>query len=175
LRRLAMSQDVSELETLVSIIEPVKEYRRYQLRPQTMLSPLTGLIDAAQPDAKGARAFNKAVKEMLSGVNAAANAALLRSMLREWRSREAGLQNVLVNSPALAEARQFSEDFRNLNLIIGEALDAIEKRSIQGADWRDARMKALDEIAKPKAALEIVIVASVKNLVDAAAGQTKGS
>ena len=175
LRRLAMGQNISPLETLVSIIEPVKEYRRYRLRPQTMLSPLTGLIDAAQPDARGARVFNKAVNEMLNGINPAANAALLRSMLAEWRSREAGLQNVILDSPALAEAKQLSDDFRNLNLIIGEALDAIEKRAVQSAEWRDARTKTLDEIAKPKAALEIVIVASVKNLVDAAAGRTRGS
>lgn len=40
LRRLVRSGDISPLRTLVSIIEPVKEYRRYQMRPQTMLSPL---------------------------------------------------------------------------------------------------------------------------------------
>jgi len=175
LRRLARGQDISALETLVSIIEPVKEYRRNRFRPQTMLSPLTGLIDAAQPDAKGARAFNKTVKQMLGGVDSAANAALLRSMLAEWRSMEAGLQNVLVSSPALAEAKQLSDDFRNLNLIIGETLDAIEKRTPQSAEWRNARMKTLDEIAKPKAALEIMIVAGVKDLVDAAAGRTRGN
>ena len=53
LRRLARGGDIAPLQTLVSIIEPVKEYRRYQVRPQTMLSPLTGLIDAAQADAPG--------------------------------------------------------------------------------------------------------------------------
>src|SRR3982750_4109755 len=45
LRRLAGSDDIGPLVTLASIIEPVKEYHRYQLRPQTMLSPLTGLVD----------------------------------------------------------------------------------------------------------------------------------
>lgn len=175
LRRLAMSQDIAALEMLVSIIEPVKEYKRYQLRPQTMLSPLTGLIDAAQPDAKGARAFNRAVRDLLRGVNTAQNAAALRAMVAEWRSREAALKNVLDNAPALAEARQFSADFRNLNQTIIEAVEALEKRTVQAADWREARMRALDEIAKPKAALEIVIVPSVRNLVDAAAGRTQAN
>jgi len=92
LRRLARGEDTSALESLVSIIEPVKEYRRYQLRPQTMLSPLTGLIDAAQPDAKGARAFNRAIDQLLAGVNTAENAARIRAMVTKWRSMEAGLQ-----------------------------------------------------------------------------------
>jgi hexosaminidase len=73
LRRLANSQDIAALQTLVSVIEPVKEYRRYQLRPQTMLSPLTGLIDAAQADAPDARVFNRAVDEMLAGKDVSEN------------------------------------------------------------------------------------------------------
>jgi len=170
LRRLAAKQDIAALQVLVSIIEPVKEYRRYQLRPQTMLSPLTGLIDAAQPDAPGARAFNKAVDQMLAGVNAAANATTIRTMLNDWRAAEAGLQQTMDNSPALAEARQLSDDFRRTNQIILEALDSLEKGTRQNAEWRDARLKTLDEIAKPKAALEIVIVPRVRKLVEAAAG-----
>jgi len=57
LRRLAGNADISPLVTLASVIEPVKEYRRYQMRPQTMLSPLTGLIDSTRPDSQAARHF----------------------------------------------------------------------------------------------------------------------
>ena len=119
LRRLARSEDISALETLVSIIEPVKEYRRYRLRPQTMLSPLTGLIDAARPDAKGARAFNTAVDELLAGVNARENAAKIRSMIEEWRSVEGDLQVTMDRSPALAEARQLASDLDNVSFADG--------------------------------------------------------
>ena len=173
LRRLTMGQDIAPLVTLISIIEPVKEYQRYQQRPQSMLSPLTGLIDAAQADANGARVFNKAAGDLLRGVNADGNAKLIRSLLTEWRSSEGGLKIILDNSPALAEAKQFSEDVRSLNQIIGEALDAWEKKADVGTGWREAKMKALDEIAKPKAALQIMAVAGARNLVDAAAGRTR--
>src|SRR5688572_3936580 len=169
LRRLAKGQDISDLQLFVSLVEPVKEYRRYQLRPQTMLSPLTGLIDAAQPDAKGARTFNRAVDQLLAGVDAAENAAKIRAIVTKWRSAETGLQAVMEKSPALAEARQLSEDFRNLNQIILEALDAREKNPVPTAEWHAAKTKALDEIAKPKAALEIMTVSGVRKLVDAAA------
>ncbi|HLM03541.1 MAG TPA: family 20 glycosylhydrolase, partial [Pyrinomonadaceae bacterium] len=168
LRRLAKNQDINALQTLVSVIEPVKEYRRYRNRPQTMLSPLTGLIDAAQADAPGARKFNKAVDELIAGVNAPENAAKIRSMLNDWRAAEADLSKVMENSPALAEARQLAADFENLNRIAAEALDALDKKQTQNAAWRDARLKTLDEIAKPKAALEIAIVSGVRKLVNAA-------
>jgi hexosaminidase len=174
LRRLAGKQDVSALQMLVSIIEPVKEYRRYRLRPQTMLSPLTGLIDAAQPDAAGARAFNKAVDEMLAGKNTPENASGIRSMINNWRSSQADLQKIFENSPALAEAGQLTADLRDLNQIALEALDSLDKKSAQNAEWRDARLKRLDEIAKPKAALEIVLVSGVKKLINAVAVGNNG-
>lgn len=168
LRRLARSNDISALQTLVSVIEPVKEYRRYRQRPQTMLSPLTGLIDAAQPDAPGARKFNKAVAEMLAGKDAAANRETIRQLLDEWREAEADLQKTMENAPALAEAMPLARDFQSLNKIAREAFDALDKNSPQTAEWRDAQNKMLNEIAKPKAALEFVVVESVRKMVAAA-------
>lgn len=172
LRRLAANQDISALQLFVSVIEPVKEYRRYRLRPQSMLSPLTGLIDAAKPDAAGGRAFNKAIDEMLAGVNAAENAAKIRSMIDEWRNAEEHLQKTMENSPALAESIQLAADFRGLNQILLEAIDSLDKKSLQSTQWRDEKTKALDEIAKPKAALEIVTVSGARKLVAAASGKT---
>lgn len=171
LRRLANNQDTAALQTLVSIIEPVKEYRRYRLRPQTMLSPLSGLIDAAQADAPSARIFNRAVDEMLAGRNAAGNSARLRLLLTEWQAAEKDLREVMGNSPALAEAKQLATDFQNLNQIILEALDALNRKRTQTNDWREAKLKTIDEIAKPKAALEFAIVPGVKKLIVAASEQ----
>ena len=170
LRRLAMGADISALEALVSVIEPVKEYRRYQVRPQTMLSPLTGLIDAAQPDAKDARAFNVAVEGLLAGSNRAGHIAKIRSLLANWRSKEGDLKRLVDSSPALAEARQLSDDFRTLNQMIQEAADALESASKQSSEWRNTNVKALDEVAKPKAGVEFAILLSVRKLVDAASG-----
>ncbi|HMH44357.1 MAG TPA: family 20 glycosylhydrolase, partial [Pyrinomonadaceae bacterium] len=61
LRRLAASENSEPLRTLASIVEPVKQYSRYQMRPQTMLSPLTGLVDASRPDSETARHFTSNV------------------------------------------------------------------------------------------------------------------
>jgi len=175
LRRLAQGGDIAPLQTLVSIIEPVKEYRRYQVRPQTMLSPLTGLIDAAQADAPGARTFNRAVDEMLGSVNRAGNAAKIQSMINEWKDSEAGLRIIMENSPALAEARQLAVDLVNLDRIAAEAMEALNANSTRDAAWRDQTLKSLDDIAKQKAGVQLVVVSGVRKLVNAASGGQKGS
>jgi hexosaminidase len=174
LRRLAESKNIAPLQTLVSIIEPVKEYKRYQVRPQTMLSPLTGLIDAAQPDAPGARVFNRAIDDMLAGINRAENAAKIRAMINEWQAAEPGLQALMENSPALAEARQLSVDMHDLSQIASEALSSLDSSTTRDAAWRDDKLRSLNTIAKQKAGLEFVVVGGIKKLVNAASGGQKG-
>src|SRR6266513_1156833 len=104
LRRLANSENTDPLQTLVSVVEPVKEYRRYQMRPQTMLSPLTGLVDAARPDSETARHFNSNVDAFLSD---APRFALYRSdierTLAEWQTASRELGPMIDQSPALQE------------------------------------------------------------------------
>ncbi|MDQ3321162.1 MAG: family 20 glycosylhydrolase [Acidobacteriota bacterium] len=168
LRRLANNQDISVLQSLVSVIEPVKEYRRYQLRPQTMLSPLTGLIDAAQADAPNARIFNRTVDEMLMD-GSTGNTEKIRLMLTEWSDAAAELAPMMEKSPALSEAKPLAEDWRNLSAIGLEAVSYLEKNSAPPAEWRDAKLKMLDQIAKPKAALEFAVVPGMKLLIAAAA------
>jgi hexosaminidase len=173
LRRLANNQDISSLQTLVSVIEPVKEYRRYRQRPQTMLSPLTGLIDAAQADAPGARKFNKAVNDLIAGKDAAQNAERIEKMLGDWRGAQSSLPSLMNNAPALAEARQLSADFQTLTTIAGEAFNSLKARRLntgggsgnKSAEWREAQLKALSDIAKPKAALEFMIIDAVRKMV----------
>ena len=168
LRRLAGGNDIGALQTLVSIIEPVKEYRRYRLRPQTMLSPLTGLIDAAQADAEMGLIFNRTVREMRTN-RAAADLAKIRSMLAEWDAAATSLVPMMQNSSALTEARPLVEDMRNLSAIGSEALSYLEKNSAPPAGWSAAKLKMLDEIAKPKAALEFAVIPGFRALIAAAA------
>jgi hexosaminidase len=170
LRRLAGSDDPGPLRTLASIIEPVKEYRRYQMRPQTMLSPLTGLVDAARPDSQTARQFASNVDALLSD---APRFALYRPNLErtlvEWQTAGHALGPMIDRSPALQEARPLAN---NLSVIAAAGLEAISYLSAGDApttEWRNAQLAKLDEAAKPSAALEFVVITSVRKLVIAAA------
>jgi hexosaminidase len=170
LRRLANSENTGPLGTLASVIEPVKEYRRYQLRPQTMLSPLTGLVDAARPDSAAARQFATMVEGFLAD---APRFQLYRSDIRDsltsWRDAGVALDPMIDRAPALQEARPLA---KNLADVAASGLEAMALLSIGNtatAQWRDAQLAKLDEAAKPKAALELVIIPSVRKLVIAAA------
>lgn len=169
LRRMAGGQDTRALQTLVSVIEPVKEYRRYQLRPQTMLSPLTGLIDAARPDSEAARRFRAHVEALLSDApRFESHSPQVREMLTQWVNAAPELEALIESAPALHEARPLAADLATLGNTGLEALSYISRGVAPPAAWRDAKLAALAEAAKPKAALEFPVIPGVRQLVFAA-------
>lgn len=174
LRRLAQGKDTRALQTLASVVEPVKEYRRYQMRPQTMLSPLTGLVDAAGPDSEAARRFAKMVDGMLSDApRFELYAESIRHTLAEWRDAGPALETMIDKSPALHEARPLAKDLSEIGMAGLEALAYLSKGVTPTAEWRDARLAALEQAAKPKAALEVAVIPSVKQLIIAAFEQPR--
>ncbi len=174
LRRLAQGRDVAPLHTLVSVVEPVKEYRRYQQRPQTMLSPLTGLVDAARPDSDAARRFHALVEGLLSDApRFASHSEELRRMLTAWRDAGPELEAMIDASPALHEARPLAADLAALGSAGLEALSYLSRGVAPPAEWRDARLASVEQAAKPKAALEFVVVTGVRQLVVAASEQPR--
>ncbi|HQU83325.1 MAG TPA: family 20 glycosylhydrolase [Pyrinomonadaceae bacterium] len=170
LRRLTNGQDITALQTLVSVIEPVKEYRRYQVRPQTMLSPLTGLIDASQADAYGAREFNKIVQSHTKDKDFQNALIPLSIFFANWKTSGMLLEKQIENAPALTEAKQLVMDLQSLAEIGTDASDFIRTGKKSSADWREAKLKTLAEIGKQKAGVEFQVVESMKVLVNATAG-----
>ena len=170
LRRLAGGRDTAALQTLVSVVEPVKEYRRYQLRRQTMLSPLTGLIDTARPDSDAARRFNALVEGLLSDApRFDARAPQLRNTLTQWQSAGPELEALIDKSPGLHEARPLARELSAMGTAGLEALSFLTRGVAAPAEWRAARLSMLDEAAKPKAALEFPIIPALRQLIIAAA------
>lgn len=169
LRRLVRHDDIGPLRTLVSIIEPVKEYRRYQMRPQTMLSPLTGVVDAATPDSETARKFAWMVKEFLDDApRYQLYRAELSQMLAEWQTASASLDPVIDRSPALKEIKPLAQNLSHLGETGLEAVSYLKLGMPPPREWRETSLAKVDEAAKPYGALEFVVIGSVKQLVNAA-------
>src|SRR5215213_179611 len=170
LRRLVRNDDIGPLRTLVSVIEPVKEYRRYQQRPQTMLSPLTGVVDAATPDAEAARRFQWMVSEFLNdGPRFQLYRTELSQMLADWQTAGASLNPVIDRSPALKEIKPLAHNLSQLGATGLEALSYLKLGMQPPRDWREQSLLKVEEAAKPYGALEFVVIAGVKQLVNAAA------
>jgi hexosaminidase len=170
LKRLARSEDIEPLRTLGSVIEPVKEYHRYQMRPQTMLSPLTGLVDAARPDSETGRQFAAIVDDFLSD---APRFELYRSQigntLEEWRAAGLALGPMIDRSPALQEAMPLAHDLADIAAAGLEAMSHLSAGDAPTTEWRDAQLAKIEDAAKPKAGVEFVVILSVRKLVIAAA------
>ena len=170
LRRLVRNEDVGPLRTLVSVIEPVKEYRRYQVRPQTMLSPLTGVVDATVPDSDTARRFSFMVKEFLNDApRYQLYRAELSEMLSDWQTAGASLDPVIDRSPALKEIKPLAQNLTQLGSTGLEALSYLKLGMPPPRDWRETSLAKVEEASKSYGALEFVVISGVKQLVNAAA------
>ncbi len=169
LRRLAGGRETAPLATLVSVVEPVKEYPRPHPRPQPSLSPLRGLIPAARPDRAAARRFATNVEALLSDApRFDSHSPQVRSTLMQWLSAGPELEVMMEKSPALHEARPLAKDLYELGEIGLEALSYLSRGVAPAAEWRATRLAALDDAAKPKAALEFAVIPSLRQLVVAA-------
>ncbi len=170
LRRIVRNDDIGPLKTLVSVIEPVKEYRRYEMRPQTMLSPLTGAVDATTPDSEAGRKFSWMVKEFLDD---APRYQLYRpelsQMLADWQTSGASLVPLIDRSPSLREIKPLADNLSVLGQTGLEAISYLKLGMPPPKEWRETSIAKLDEAAKPYGALEFVVIAGVKQLVLAAA------
>lgn len=170
LRRLLRSDDVGPLRTLVSIVEPVKEYRRYDQRPQTTLSPLTGVVDAATPDSEAGRKFAFMVDAFLADApRYQLYRAELTEMLSDWQTSGARLEPLIDRSPSLKEVKPLAANLTVLGETGLEALSYLKLGMQSTADWRTASLLKMDEATKPYGALEFVVVPSVKKLILATA------
>jgi hypothetical protein len=132
-----------------------------------MLSPLTGLVDAAQADSQAARQFAKLVDQLLSDAP-----TLIPRLFARYSANGETLHRAEVNyrtRPALHETKPLADDLSDIAAMGWKLLAISRTGSVPTAQWRDAKLVRLDQAGKPKAALEFANIRSVKLLVIAAA------
>jgi hypothetical protein len=93
----------------------------------------------------------------------------LGETLADWHSAGLALGPLIDRSPALQEARPLVNNLSDISQVGLEAMVYLSAGETPTGQWRDAQLAKLDEAAKPKAALEFVIVPSIRKLVFAAA------
>jgi hypothetical protein len=138
-----------------------------------MISPLTGVVDAATPDSETARKFQWMVAEFLNdGPRYQLYRAELSQMLADWQTAGASLSPMIDRSPALKEIKPLAHTLSQLGGTGLEALSYLKLGMPPPRDWREQSLARVDEATKPYGALEFVVVAGVKQLVNAA-GEVK--
>jgi hypothetical protein len=100
--------------------------------------------------------------------NLSTNKDKVRRQLTLWREGQAELLPVMQRSALLQEAVPLAEDVAALVATGLEALDFMDAGKPALAAWVTEHLALLDRAAKPRAQLLIVIVPSIRKLLEAA-------
>lgn len=172
LERMAGGADVSALRVLADVVEPVKDYTRWDdaKGPIDFHAPLTRMIDAVYPESDVGRHFSDLVQMFVqSGLKDAKSEAEIRGLLTTWQANDAKLHLLLDHSSLLQEAIPLSQNLSAVGAAGLQALEYIDKSQTVPDAWKTQQIALLDQAAKRNADLLLVVVAPVRQLVDPAA------
>lgn len=168
LRRLTKGGDTAALKVLVDVVEPLKGYNRHRQTTYTFFSPLTRFVDAALPDARVPRVFNKLVEIFVDELGEETAGPLLR-LLKHWQSNHEKLKAVIAVSPVLKEIKSMSADLSTIAGIGIEAIDRVMNGKAPDSQWLGQSRQALEEAKKPRGHAELMIIPGIVKLVERSA------
>jgi len=170
LRRIAGTDDISALRTLVDVVEPVKGYSRAKLAgaEPTALTPLNRVVDAARPESATARQFSGLVGEFLSGANPDAEPQI-RAWLAEWKDNPKKLQPLAENSALVQEVFPLSQNLAALGAAGLQALDYLNRGEKAPDDWKAQQLVLVGQAFEPKAQVLLMVAPAVQKLIQASA------
>jgi hexosaminidase len=172
LERMAGTGDDTALRVLADVVEPVKDYNRWDESkgPIDFHAPLTRMIDAVYPESETAREFSGLVEQFLqSGHKDQAAEAQIRNWLTLWRNNDAKLQPLLKQSALLEEDVSISQNLAMVAAAGLEALDYLDRRQAEPELWKTQQLAVIEQAKKPVAGLLLRVVAPVEQLVVASA------
>ncbi len=163
LERLAGEQSAHTLKFLADIVEPVKGYSRDESRNYTSFTAYNRLVDAVPPESDAARMFAGQVNDWAN------NKTQIKRQLTAWRDNNAELVPLLQPNALLQEDVPLAQDVSALATTGLQAFDYMETGKLAPQSWVAEQTALLDRAAKPRAELLIMIVPSVRKLVEMAA------
>jgi len=141
----------------------VKGYSRDQSRDYNSFTAYNRLVDAAHPESDAARNFAGLVNDWAN------NKTQIRRQLIAWQNNNADLVPLLQSNALLQEDVPLAQDVSALAAGGLQALEYLESGRPAPQNWVSEQTSLLDRAAKPRAELLIMIVPSIRKLVDMAA------
>jgi hexosaminidase len=173
LHRMAGTADITALRNLADVVEPVKDYNRWDdaKGPIDFHAPLSRMIDAAYPESDTARHFGELVQTFVqSGYKDQAAETQIRMWLTTWRDNDVKLHPLLEQIFLLQEDAPLSQDLSALGAAGLQALDYLDKAQPAPDGWKAQQTALIDQAKIRKADLLLMVVAPVQQLVEASAG-----
>ena len=162
LERLTGLGPIANLRTLADLLEPVKGYSREGAREYTSFTPLNRLVDAERPESDAARQFAGLVADWKS------NKGEISQRLTRWRDDTSSALPLIKRSGLLQEDAPLAEDVSVLATAGIQALDHLDSGKPAPAAWVTEQLALCDRASKPRAELLIMIIPSIRALVQAA-------
>jgi hexosaminidase len=170
------------LQTLASLIEPVKEYKRhFQGFKYTTETPLTRLVDAAPAEADAARRFGATADSLLASLSigvptfpatppklspaARRQLASLRQQVAEWQRAPEALTPLFASSPSLAEYAPLAAQLGLVANLLAQRLTQIEQGQPAPPAAQAAAKLQLDAAQKPVGQAELAIIGAARRLL----------
>jgi hexosaminidase len=173
LHRMTGTDDIEALRTLAAIVEPVKDYARFEAvkGPWDFRAPLNHLVDDANPESETGRRFQDLVQQYIQSRFQDREAETsIRAYLTNWRDNDQKLEPILERSFLLREVTPLSGELSMVGTTGLLALDYLDKSQVPSEEWRTQQLTQLDAAKTPKAALLLTVIEPVRQLVEASAG-----
>jgi hexosaminidase len=171
LQRMAGAEDISALRVLAGVVEPVKDYDRWDdaKGPIDFHAPLNRMIDAVYPESDVARNFSNLVQAFVqSGNKDQASEAQIRAYLTTWRDNDAKLHPLLDREFLLQEVAPLSPSLSALGAAGLQALDYLDKSQPVPDSWKTQQLAIVDNAKKRQADVLLMVAAPVQKLIEAA-------
>ncbi|MBP1840349.1 beta-N-acetylhexosaminidase [Formosa algae] len=160
LRNLSNNQDISSLETLMDICEPLKIYSRNEGGTEyKTFSPFRLFADACTVDAKDAVKFNRLVKDYLTSPTETTKSEI-KEYLSLW-SKNYEAFSKLNKTPLLNDLEPLSKNLSEVSKII---LDNFDNKTISTTD-KSKLENSLSVLKQDHVDVEIVIVTALETLL----------
>jgi hexosaminidase len=169
LQRMAGSEDISALRVFADVVEPVKDYNRWDdaKGPIDFHAPLNRMIDAVYPESDVARSFLNLVQTFVqSGNKDQAAEAQIRTFLTTWRDNDAKLHPLLDRSFLLQEVTSLSANLSALGAAGLQALDYLDKSQTPPDSWKTQQSGVVENAKKRQADLLLMVAAPVGQLIN---------
>ena len=174
LQRMAGISDITALRVLADVVEPVKDYNRWDdaKGPIDFHAPLTRMIDAVNPESDTARRFSDLVQAFAqSGYKDQATEAQIRSYLTTWRDNDARLHPLLAQSVLLQEDVPLSQSLSALGAAGLQALDYLDNGQPAPDSWKAQQTAVIEQAKTRQADMLLMVVVPVQQLVEVSAGR----
>jgi hexosaminidase len=170
LQRMAGTEDISALRVLAGVLEPVKDYDRWDdaKGPIDFHAPLNRIIDAVYPESDVARNFSNLVHTFVqSGDKDQASEAQIRTYLATWRDNDAKLHPLLDREFLLQEVTPLSASLSALGAAGLQALDYLDKSQPIPDSWKMQQLALVENAKKRQADVLLLVATPVQQLIEA--------